>query len=1029
MNLVKKLFGLAILMAMPLYAFAQNITVSGVVKDASGLAVIGASVIQQGTSNGVVTDLDGNYSISVPSNSTLTFSSIGFADKAVAVAGQTRINVVMEEDNEILEEVVVIGYGVQKKSDVTGAIASVGEEAFGNRSVDNVAAAFAGKTSGVQVIASSGDPSSIGTIRIRGISSNSSDSSDPLYLVDGLQVSSLDAIDPQNVKSIEILKDAASAAIYGAQAGNGVVVITTKTGEKGKGQVFYNGSYTIQKLGYHPNMMNAEQYIEFMTTAGQIPQSEIDTYWDGKTDNDWFKSMFPGGYTHRHTLGVKGGTDKSSYYSSISFLKNDGIFYGTQDVFSRLNFQLNADHKINDWLKVGTTNTFQTSQSTDRISSWGGASNGGNSSDGSVMAMVMCIDPLTPTVYSPDSVLPDYLQKDIDAGRSILTDEYGNYISAINLSQKLQNPLVGVYKYKDSLRKNINLNGTLYANITPFKGFTFTSRFGYRVNSSETSNYQEPWYSTNAQQSLTYSLTERVGWGVRYQWENFINYTHTFAKKHQLDAMAGMSYIESNSTYAYGSTDKLDSYESQFRYLDYSSSDAQDSVSGSRSRSAALSYFARLGYSYNSRYYIQASFRADAFDTSKLSPKNRWGYFPSVSLGWTVTNEPWMKNVDKSILSFLKLRASWGINGNVNVLSGYQYASTVSVGASQYQMYAGDSSFTPSSYPSKLSNDKLGWESSSQVDFGIDARFFKNRLTFGLDLYNKNTNDLLVSVTPSYTTGQSSVYMNSGSVNNKGIEVEFGWKDVVGDFSYNISGNLAHNSNMVTYLDPTITYINGAFINNNHYGTRFEVGHPVWYMCGYKYTGLDDEGVPQFEDLNGDGAIDTGDLTEIGSAQPDLTFGLTFSAEWKNFDFTVFGSGSVGNNIWFCGIRSDQPRNLPSAFYTESFTKTGDKNSRYPAFAYATNLMYSCSSALVFDGSYFRINQIQLGYTLPKKWLDTIHFSKIRVYASLDDFFTFSKYIGFDPSVAGDNTGLARGIDRGTYPTSKRIMFGLNLSF
>ena len=1011
----RKLFALIFLLCAGLPLLAQ-VRISGTVSDNVG-PMIGASVVERGTTNGTVTGNDGSFALTVKSGATIVISSIGYKDQEIAVGNQTRFTIVMEEDTEVLEETVVIGYGVQRKSDVTGAIASVDAEALENRSVDNVAAAFAGKTSGVQVISSSGDPGSIGTIRIRGISSNSGSASDPLYIVDGLQVSSLNAVDPQNVKSIEILKDAASAAIYGAQAGNGVVVITTKTGEKGTGRVFYNGSYTIQKLGFHPTTMNAAQYKDFMMTAGALSQGTLDDYWDGKTDTDWFQFMFPGGAAQRHTVGFQGGNEKGSLYTSMSYLHNNGMVYGDRDVFNRLNFQLNADYQIKKWLKIGTTNTFQIRKSPSNLGRMG-----------STMTGVFTLDPLTPPL-AWEGNMPRYMKDMLDNGYDILTVPTGEYITTSMFNERTTNPLANIYTQTAGSSENYNLNGTLYANITPFKGFTFTSRLGYSFWVNENNSYNEPYYINGVNQRTTYGLSDNISYGLRYQWENFVNYTHTFARVHKLDAMAGMSYIESNGRNMSTSVDKLTEYEPNFRYLDYTHTDAVKTVSGTQSKSASISYFGRLGYSYNNRYFFQASFRADAFDSSKLSAKNRWGFFPSVSLGWTITNEPWMKGISKNALSFMKLRASWGINGNVNVLSGYQYATTVKIGDSVYQLW-NDPLITSASYPTKLANADLRWETSKQYDAGLDARFLRDRLTMTLDWYLKNTDDLIVEVTPPYITGFDKVYMNSGSVRNTGVELELGWKDTIGDFGYGISGNLSRNANKVTYLDPTLTHINGTEISNCHYATRFQKDYPVWAYFAVEYEGVNPEtGDPIYTDQNDDGAYNENDYVFVGSAQPDFTYGITLSAEWKGFDLTVFGSGSQGNKIWFAGLRPDYVgRNLPVQFYTDSWKKPGD-NARFPAPKHINTTSMVRSTATIFDGSYFRINQIQFGYNIPRNFLKKVGLSSVRVYTSLDDFFTFSNYLGFDPSVAGSDSGSGRGLDSGTYPTAKRIMFGLNLSF
>jgi len=1004
-----------------LSAFAQKINVSGTVKDAAGVPVIGAAVMEAGTTNGVVTDLDGKYSISVNAGASIEVTCIGYKPlKQAAVAGT--MDIVISEDAELLEETVVIGYGVQKKSDLTGAISSVGADALENRSVNDVASAISGKVAGVQVLSTSGDPGSIGTIRIRGISSNSSSSSEPLYIVDGLQVSSLDNVNPENVESIEILKDAASAAIYGAQAGNGVVVISTKAGKKGDGKVSYSGNFTIQKIGYRPKMLNAAQYIDFVTTGGLLTQQQVDEAWDGKTDTDWFKEMFPGGFSQRHTLSFQGGNDKGSFFTSLSFLDNDGIVYGDRDRMTSLDFQLNASYNIKKWLKIGTTNTFRIRSSSGRLGSMGG------SDDDSIMSVAYAMDPLTPLTFKENEITEDF-RNALAAGKRLVTVPSGEYVAFTDITPKGLNPLLDIYKDTESYRKNVNLNGTLYANITPFKGFTFTSRLGYAFGASNSYSFEEPWYLNPTHYETEYDFSESAGWNLRYQWENFVNYNVKIAKKHNLEAMAGMSYIQNNSVSVSGSTNALKDYKPNFRYLAYSTADANDSVGGSRSVSASLSYFARLGYNYDNRYYLQASFRADAFDSSKLSAKNRWGYFPSVSAGWTMTNEPWMKGIDKNALSFLKIRASWGINGNVGVLSGYPYASTVTVGGSQYTLGT-DDTLTLASYPSRLANDDLKWETSKQTDLGIDARFLNNRLTATLDFYYKTTDDLLVSITPSYTTGQSSVYINAGSVRNKGFELELTWKDTIGDFSYSASANIASNNNLVTYLDPTITKIKGADVNNGHDATIFKQGYPVWYFEGFVWDGVDPEtGFNKYKDLDGDGEITTSDMQMIGCSQPKFTYGITLTAEYKGIDLTIFGNGSQGNDIWFAATRSNTQRNIPIQFYEGAWRKPGDVT-QYPALGQTVkDATYCRSSAMVYDGSYFRINQIQLGYTLPKKWLKAIKMQNIRLYASLDDFITFSKYLGFDPVTAGDNNGSGRGVDRGTYPSSKKIVFGLNVSF
>lgn len=1018
---IKRLAIVVVSLLVSIMAFAQKVTVTGTVTDQTGQPVIGAGIFEKGTTNGVSTDVDGKYVIAVNQGATLTYSCVGYADAQQKVTGPGELNITLADDTTLLEETVVIGYGVQKKSDVTGAIASIGKDALQNRSLSDVASALSGKTAGVQVISTTGKPGEIGTIRVRGLSSNNAGSSNPLYIVDGLQVSSLATVDPANVESMEILKDAASAAIYGAQAGNGVVLITTKTGKKGEGKIFYDGSYTMESLGYRPTMMNASQYIDYMTTAGAFTQTLVDEYWDKKTDTDWFKEALPGGYAQRHVVGAQGANDKGSYYTSLSLVDHDGILYGDKDIFKRMSFQLNADYKVKSWLKLGTTNTF-----TRRKTRYMAASHQG---DGSIMARVYSMDPLTPMLYEEGN-LPEYLKDAIAQGLPVQMTDDGKYMSSTQFVARTQNPLFGVYRYADGGTENYALTGTMYANLTPVKGLTLTSRLGYTFTAYDQTYYTEPYWISGTQFDNNYDLYDKMGFGLKYQWENFANYNVTIAKKHNLDAMVGMSYIEDNQKYLVAQTNELKDYADNFHYITFYKEDASvRKMEGHPSRKANMSYFGRLGYNYDNRYFIQASFRADAFDSSYLAASNRWGYFPSISLGWNVTNEPFMQNVSKDVLSFLKVRASYGTNGNIAALGSYWYDATVKIGASNYQM-DNSGNITLATYPTSASNAGLKWETSKQLDLGIDARFLRDRLTIGIDYYNKNTDDLISKVTPSYTTGQSEVYMNVGSVNNSGIEIEASWKDVIGDFSYGISGNISHNANMVTSLNPVLRpRINGVFVSNNHYATAFEIDKSIWYMRGFQYEGFDENGQPQFKDIDGNDKIDEADQTEIGSPLPDFTYGITLTAGWKGIDLSIFGSGSQGNDVWFGMLRSDTPdRNLPSVFYTDSWNKAG-AGARYPAIGTTVNTYYYRSSGCIYDGSYFKINQIQLGYSFPKSLIEKAKLSNLRVYASLDDYFTFTKYVGFDPASASTNNGNGMGIDVGTYPSARKLMFGVNISF
>ena len=1021
-----------LMMLSGIFAYAQNSTVSGKVADENGAPIIGVSVMLSNNQTvGTLTDIDGNYSIAVPSNSVLVFSCIGYKTEEVQVQGRARVDVTLKEDAEFLEETVVIGYGVQKKSDVTGSVASVRAAELSNRSTTDAAAALQGKASGVQIINSSGAPGSQAKIRVRGYSSNSGNLG-PLLIVDGLKVDNISYLDPSMIESMEILKDAASAAIYGAQAGNGVVLITTKTGAQNNGtsSITYDVKITRQSLGKRAELFDAASWIAYKEASGFDMESTLkQNNYDG-TDTDWFDVVFAPSFSQQHSFTFQGGNNKGHFFASINYANNDGIVRGDKDVYKRLSAQLNADYKLYDWITVGT-NTSIERYHTKSVSQQGRY--------GNLMNGVMTIDPLTPVYYSDPSQFATTMLAAYNEGKNILKDPTNGlyYATSKYIDDDNGNPLLQRDK-TDSYNQGINLRGTLYANITPFKGLTFTSRFGYRVGQSNSHSYSTPYYANKQTYSEEYSISASANNNWYYQWENFANYNVTL-KKHNISAMAGMSYVENNSDNVSASAsgpDILTGYEKNFQYLNYvnTASDTKRSFSNAPSRSANISYYGRIAYNYDNRYNFQANFRADAFDSSKLSKQSRWGYFPSFSAGWTLSNEKFFKNnVNRDIVNQIKLRASWGRNGNINVLNGYQYAATIDYNSKLYQYGITDGTVSYGSAPSGLSNPNLKWETSDQIDLGLDARFLRNRLTLGIDWYDKKTKDLLVSIAPIPEIGVNSTYVNAGSVLNRGLEIELGWRDSIGDLSYSISGNFSTLKNEVTYLDPAIYRLeNGSQFYNNRARTAFEVGYPIWYMRGYKLEGIDQEtGKPIFYDANGDGNIEDGDRTYIGKGIPDYTFGLTVSLEWKGFDFNLYGAGVGGNQIMNLYYQADGPmRNSLRYFYDNAWTET-NKTAKVPSCISVVNdWTYWSSSGVIFDGGYFKIKQIQLGYTLPEKLLKKIFIKGVRAYVSFDDFFCFTRnYPGFDPETATTGSANGMGLDLGSYPTTRKIVAGINIKF
>ena len=1015
---MKKSSILMMLMAlfMSITSFAQGI--KGTVIDENGEPVIGATVAEKSNpKNATITDFDGNFTVNVNAGKIIQITYIGYETQETAAKNGMTIK--LRPDNKVLDEVVVVGYGVQKKSSVTGAISQVKPEDMENRTIANAQQALQGKTSGVQIIQSSAAPGSSPTIRVRGYSSNSS--SEPLFVVDGVRLGDISGIDPSTIASMEILKDAASAAIYGAEAGNGVVLITTKKGKPGQGKISYDFMFTDESLARIPKMLNSEQYIQYMDEGNIFTKDYLLKNWDGVTNTAWTDVAFNHGHMQKHALSFTGGNERGNYYLSLAYLNNNGIVKGDADVYKRLTATINSEYKIKDWLKVGTTN---------QIEKYDVRSVSSNNEYGSLLTSILMLDPLTPDTYTAEN-LPYQMVNAQANGKQLLQDENGNYYAVSKFYAGEQyHPMI---MRDNGLSKNqgFNINGSIYGDFTPAKGLTITSRFGYRLAGSNNSSTSLPFYGNGVQSRDFLDFSAGSSTSIYYQWENFANYMKTFGG-HTVTAMVGMSFQKSTSNNVNGSLtangeDALKKNDPLFYYLNYANASATKGVSGETNESTKYSYFGRLSYDFMGRYLLQASLRADAADLSKLSKKTRWGYFPAVSVGWTISEEKFFAPL-KDTFNSLKFRASWGQNGSLSALGGYSYSTDMALGG--LYPFSSGINYTQAAAPSTMGNDDLKWETSEQLNFGFDGILMGGRMTFGIDYFIKKTKDLLVwGTTPSLIIGGSTSPMNAGNVENKGFEFELGWRDHIGDFNYSIRANLSTLSNKVTYIDPSITRLSGS--NFHTYTiTYFEKGYPVYYFRGYKFAGIDKEtGNPLFEDLDGDGKVSDGDLTYIGDAIPDFTYGLTLTAAYKGIDLTVFGTGSHGNKIFNCINRPDYAASnrLKEVFYDNRWT-VDNPNGTVPRAGANDMDKYATSSALVYDGSFFKIKQIQLGYTLPKNLINKVALSHARIYASLDDFFTFSKYPGFDPEAATNSTS-GMGIDKGGYPTSKKVVLGLNIEF
>lgn len=1041
---IRIIFLLAVLGFIGFPAMAQ-FQVKGTVTGANDSEpLIGATIMEKGTTNGCTTDIDGNYTISVKDgNATLVVSYVGYKTQTIAVKGRSVINVQMDEADTSLDEVVVVGYGTQKKSDVTGAVSSVSADDIRGLATVDAGAALQGKAAGVQILNTSGAPGEGAQIRIRGYSSNSGNLG-PLLIVDGLKVDNIQYLDPSMIESMEVLKDAASAAIYGAQAGNGVVLITTKNGAVRDGQpkVIYSFKAINQRLGKTPEIFGAKDWITYKERQGYDMKALCEANgvkYDNPKETDWIDEIFEPSWATQHSVILQDGNEKGNFFTSINYVNNNGIVVGNKDTYTRLTAQLNAEYSLYKWIKVGTNTS---------IERWKTRSVSHQSAYGSMMTPALLLDPLTPVYWDSTKDFTTNMMTQYEANPSLIwVAPNGKYYATSKFQDDDNgNPLLQLDR-TNAQNGGFTVRGTGYVNLMPIDGLMATSRFSYRIAQRNSHDYSEPFYMNGQAKSDNYSISASANNSYYYQWENFINYNKNFGK-HKVDAMIGMSYTQTKSDGVSGSASGSEGAKilkgdtPNFRYLDYvnSAETTTKSIGNSVNYATSLSYFGRVMYAYDNRYNIQFNYRADAFDTSKLPADRRWGKFPSVSVGWTPTNESFIReHINPDILSFLKVRASWGKNGNINVLNNYPYISPIRYNDAWYQ-YGDDPTQHYGSYPNGYPNPDLRWETSEQIDLGIDMRFLNGRLSVGLDYYNKNTKDLLITIQPTpevYANGNTTI--NGGEVNNRGFEAEVSWRDRIGDVSYSVSGNLSTLRNRVTYLYRDLPRLEsnegGVSGTNNYVRSAFEEGHSIWYFRAYDYVGVDKEtGAPQFRNKEGEivasSELNDEDMTDIGCAIPKFTYGITLNVAWKGLDLTVFGTGVSGNKIFNVLYRADTPMRNSMKYYMDHAWTPENRNASMPDVAQvASDRYFWSSSASMFSGAYFKIKQIQLGYTVPKQLTRKAFVKDLRFFVSLDDFFTFTKYPGMDPETATTSNNGGAGYDIASYPTMKKVTFGATIGF
>lgn len=1026
-NLIKTTILMACLWA-PIILYGQDKIVSGKVLDTeSDTPLPGVSIIVKGTSQGTTTDIEGNYSLNVPGDkNTLIFSFIGYATEEVNIQNQSVVNVNLTPDVTALQEVVVIGYGEQQKSLLTGAISSIDAEQISNTSTLRVEQALQGRTAGVNVLSNSGSPGSGLQVRIRGTGSNGNSS--PLYIVDGIRTGGIEYLDPSEIASIEVLKDAASAAIYGAEGANGVVLITTKTGKRGKAQINYNFQYGIQSVGQRMEMMNAEEYAIYINEAGASGTLPDPADYKGVQGTDWLDELFQSAALQKHSLNFSGGSENSTYLVGGSFYTQDGVAGGDKAQFDRYTARLNSDHNINDWLKVGNRLSY---------SHFKRSTIAEDTEFGSVVGNAILMDPTTPVVYT--NGLPAHAQTALDAGETLTRDENGNYYGISQFVQgEIGNPLAMIENSRGDIIQD-KVVGNVFAEITPVKNIKFTSRFGIDAAFQLNHTWFPSFFFSNERKNDTPTVRDTNEKWFTTQWENFATYTNSIGN-HDFSVLLGTSSINYTYNRLNGSGGPMFDEEDKYAYYDYVP-DGSDLIGSNKEETSLLSYFGRLSYTFGDKYLLNATFR---YDGSSLLPEgNRWDLFPSVSAGWVISSEDFFPS---TFVSFMKLRASWGENGNLRSLSPGQYASIITTQGIRYPNGAGG--FYVGAEPDFLPNPDLVWETSEQIDLGLDFGLLDDQLRFTVDYYNKTTKGLLTPSTPPHYIGNDGSTVNGGDIRNKGFEFEATYTKSTGAFTYEISANLTTINNEVTYLNPLVPdKIQGAGVGTGWTATYFEEGLPIWYFRGYQTAGIfqsqehidsyisqngisdynPSPGEPIVVDVTGDGVITPEDQTYIGDPHPDFLYGGRVNIGYKGFDLTVFVQGSKGNDILMGFNRTDRGTvNKPQFFYEDRWTEEGSTNEWFAADV--DNPYIYNSDLMVFNGSYARIKQLQLGYTLPENLISKLNFNSVRVYISLEDYFTFTKYPGLDPE-AGSSNNNSLGIDRGVYPVPKKFMTGLSLSF
>ncbi|RJE75435.1 SusC/RagA family TonB-linked outer membrane protein [Reichenbachiella sp. MSK19-1] len=1020
------------------FAQAQDTTVKGQVKDETGETLPGVSILIKGTTKGTVTDLDGNYSITVSDqNAVLSFSFIGYITQEVAVGSRSTVDVSLQADIQSLEEVVVVGYGAQKKSVVTGAISSVKAKDLESQPISRVEQALQGRTSGITVASTSGQPGASSTIRIRGFTSTNDDANNPLWVVDGVVIDNggIGYLNQSDIASIEVLKDAASQAIYGTRGASGVILVTTKKGQEGRTKVSYNGFYGTSAPARRLSLTNATEYATLMNesaiAAGQpIPYSDPQSLGEG---TDWQDQIFnDDARRQNHELSISGGNAASTYYVSLGYWDQEGIVVSDISNYERFNVRVNSQHKIKDRITIGQNLSYAKDKSI-------GLGNT-NSEFGGPLSSAINLDPITPAVETDPTVASQAPYNN----EGVLTDANGNpYGISTIVGQELTNPLAYTQTRLGNFSWSDNVVGNVFAEVELIKGLKIKSNVGAKIAFWGDENFTPVFYLNSSVKNVTNSMSRSMNRRIDYNLENTISYGRTVGE-HTFNVLLGQGAYQENFTRNVNVTYR-DIPATNFDDASMNFSVPNDQITGGGSEGqlhTVSSLFARVNYNYGEKYLLTGVVRRDG--SSRFGENNKYGFFPSVSAGWVLSRESFWPSND--VVNFFKLRAGYGIVGNDNI-GDFSYLSTV--GGGRNYAFGTSGTYVNGVSPNKPANPDLKWEETSQLNIGFEATIISN-LNLTVEWYNKQTNGILMgNPIPGYVGAIENPAANLADMKNTGVEVELGYSMNLGELQLNFNGNVSYLQNEVVSLGAGREYLEGGstFQASAYPITRTAVGHALNSFYGFKQQGIfqtaedvqnhtsSDGTVIQpdakpgdfiWKDNNDDGQITEEDRDFIGNPTPDWTYGLTIGGKYKNFDFSIFTQGVAGNEI-FQGLRRLDVANANfESSALNRWTGPGSTND-YPRLVNGdpNKNFTNPSDFYLEDGSYFRLKTIQIGYSLPSSILDKVSIDRLRFYITAENLFTFTNYTGYDPEIGGGTMS----IDRGIYPQARSFMAGINLNF